>query len=280
MEANKILSADILDIIFDGRNKDYGAYELRKTYQRRLGIALLLTLAFALLLWLAIWLSGVFAEMNAKNAFKVKDIDLTEIKEEKKVEEVKPPPPPPKPEPPKIEVTKFTPPKIVKDEEVTPDEKPPEQDKLDDTKISDFNQEGEKSGDVVAPPVESKGTGEVAAPPVKDEDEDKIFTKVERDAEFPGGDNAWRRFLEKNLNPNVPVDNGAPEGTYTVVVKFVVDKEGKVSDITAESSHGYGMEEEAMKVLRKATQWKPAEQNGRIVKAYRRQPITFVVQGE
>jgi periplasmic protein TonB len=279
MDINKILKADILDIIFDGRNKEYGAYELRKGYSKRLWMALLFTVLFTLLMFGTMKLSQFFAELNANKNYKVKDVELTEVKEDKKVEEIKPPPPPPKVEPPKIEVTKFTPPKIVKDEEVKPDEKPPEQDKLDDTKIGSFNQEGIKDN-TVAPPVEEKGTGVAPAPVVKDDDADKIFTKVEREAEFPGGDAGWKRYLEKNLNANTPIDNGAPEGTYTVVIKFVVDKEGKISDVEPLSSHGFGMEQEAMKIIKKGPNWKPAEQNGRQVRAYRSQPITFVVQGE
>src|SRR6185295_12849360 len=92
----------------------------------------------------------------------VQDVALEDIKQPEKKDEPPPPPPPPK-EPPKVEVTKFTPPKIVKDEEVKPEEKPPEQEKLEDTKIGAFNQEGIKT-DVVAPPVEEKGTGVVEAP--------------------------------------------------------------------------------------------------------------------
>ena len=83
--------------------------------------------------------------------------------------------------------------------------------------------------------------------------------------------------MEKNLNPDVPIENGAPEGSYTVVVQFIVDKEGKISDVKATTNHGHGMEEEAIKVIRKGPDWIPAIQNGRQVKAYRKQPITFVV---
>ena len=90
----------------------------------------------------------------------------------------------------------------------------------------------------------------------------------------------WRAFLERNLNAEVPLNNNAPAGRYSVVIQFVVDKNGNVSDITALTSHGYGMEEEAIRVLRKAAKWEPAIQNGNQVKAYRRQPITFDVQSE
>ncbi len=106
---------------------------------------------------------------------------------------------------------------------------------------------------------------------------DKIFDKVEIEASFPGGDEAWRNFLERNINAATPAEYGAPAGTYTVVVQFVVDKEGKISDIKALTRHGYGMEAEVIKLLRKAPNWTPALQDGRHVKAYRKQPVTFQI---
>ncbi|HPH99154.1 MAG TPA: energy transducer TonB, partial [Chitinophagaceae bacterium] len=123
MEANKILNADVLDIIFDGRNKTYGAYELRRTYNKRLWAALI-TMASVCLF---VVVGGLIAKNVSKKAGPVivKDIQLEEIKTDKPPE-VPPPPPPKMPEPPKIEMAKFTPPKIVKDKEVKPDEKPPE----------------------------------------------------------------------------------------------------------------------------------------------------------
>lgn len=107
-----------------------------------------------------------------------------------------------------------------------------------------------------------------------------IFEKVETEAAFPGGEAAWRVYLEKNLNPAVPVNNGAKAGTYTVWIQFVVDKNGKVSDIKALSNHGYGMEAEVMRIIRKSPAWKPAMQFGRSVKAYRKQPVTFSIEEE
>ncbi|HRF17691.1 MAG TPA: TonB family protein, partial [Chitinophagaceae bacterium] len=168
-----------------------------------------------------------------------------------------------------------TPPKIVKDEEVKPDEKIEEI--KEDQVISTKTVESENKEQIVQAPVEDKGTQVVEVPKVSD-DENKIFTKVEVEASFPGGESAWRRYLQNNLNPNTPVDNGAPEGTYQVVVRFIVGRDGSISDVQAETSHGYGMEQEAMKIIKKGPKWTPAIQNGRNVNAYRRQPITFVVQ--
>ena len=105
----------------------------------------------------------------------------------------------------------------------------------------------------------------------------KYFEKVEIEAEFPGGIQAWRRFLEKNLNANVPAINGAPAGTYHVVVRFIVDKDGTLSDFKKETNYGYGMEEEVLRVFNKSPKWIPASDKGRNVKAYRQQPITFLV---
>ena len=109
---------------------------------------------------------------------------------------------------------------------------------------------------------------------------DNIFSKVEVEADFKGGNDAWIKFLKKNLNGDIPVDNGAPTGRYTVLVKFVVSKDGSVSNIKALTKNGYGTEEEVVRIIEKSGQWTPAIQNGKPVNAYRRQPITFLVQEE
>ncbi len=103
----------------------------------------------------------------------------------------------------------------------------------------------------------------------------RIFERVEVEASFPGGAQAWRKFLQENLNPNVPVDNGAPCGRYLIVTQFVVNKEGKVSGIKALTKEGYGMEQEVIRIMNKSGLWTPAMQNGRPVNAYRKQPVTF-----
>ncbi|MGI8951458.1 MAG: energy transducer TonB [Chitinophagaceae bacterium] len=268
MEANKILNADILDIIFEGRNKDYGAYELRKTYNKRIISALI----GMVVLCVAIYLITIVANhvgSSSKAPMTVQDVQLENVKEEKKPD-VPPPPPPPKPPPPKVEITKFTPPKIVKDVEVK--EPPPEQEKLVDTKIGTINQEGIKT-DVVAPPVEEKGTG-VVAPPKVEEDYNKEFKTVQIEAKFPGN---WTSYLQRNLNADVPVQNGAPAGNYTVVVSFLVDKEGNISEVQALNDPGYGIGAEAERVIKKGPKWIPAVQNGRNVIYRQKQPITFQV---
>src|SRR6266487_2079478 len=105
-----------------------------------------------------------------------------------------------------------------------------------------------------------------------------IFERVEVDPSFPGGEGAWREFLEHHLNTEIPIKLDAPAGTYTVWVQFIVDKEGNVSNIKPLTNFGYGMEKEALRAMNLSPKWRPAKQNGHIVKAYRKQPITFVVR--
>jgi len=121
---------------------------------------------------------------------------------------------------------------------------------------------------------------QVPPPPSYDsaKTENKIFTKVDVEASYPGGDNAWRDFLRKNLTPLVPVDYDAPSGKYTTIIKFVVSRNGTLSDIMAETNLRYGMEEEVIRIIKKSGTWIPAEQNNRKVNAYRRQPVTFLVE--
>lgn len=278
MDINKILKADVLDIIFEGRNKDYGAYDLRKTYNKRITSAILFTVAICAVFML---LSFIFKDKKATSLVIVEDVSLSNVKQEEKKPELPPPPPPPKQEPPKVEITKFTPPKIVPDEEVKEDEKPPVVEELAETKIGTVNQEGKKDEGVVEAPKEVS-TGGTAAP-VVDNDYDKIHTTVEIEAEFPGGTEAWRRHLQRNLNAEAPKDEGAPPGRYTVIVSFIVDRSGKISDVKGDfqgSGNDFGTVAEAEKVIKNGPAWKPAIQNGLNVISRKSQPITFVINEE
>ncbi|ANH82345.1 energy transducer TonB [Niabella ginsenosidivorans] len=274
MEANKILSSDLLDIVFEGRNKDYGAYELRRTYNKRIWKALVITVIAAIVIAGLVILQSKM-KSNAPQKVKMEEVTIQKIDqpEEKKEPPPPPPPPPPKQEPPpKIETKAFTPPKIVKDEEVK--QPPPVQEELKETKIGTIDQAGVKDLGVVVPPAGvDGGKGIVETKPVEKEPE--IFTKVEKDAEYPGD---WPRYLQTNLRGEVPVDNGAAPGSYQVIVQFVVDVQGNVSDVKVLKDPGYGMGDEAVRVIKRSGKWKPAIQNGRQVKAYRKQPITFQVQ--
>jgi periplasmic protein TonB len=267
MQTNNILSASLEDIIFDGRNKEYGAYYLRTTYPRRIKKALLITSSVAVLIFGGAVLAGSLKKTDTNYEISP-EMTITAVDEQKPPEKI--PEPEKQPEPELVKTEKLTPPVITPDEEVeTP---PPSQDDLVDSKIGTDKIDGKIDDGIVKPEVPDAGTGIIEKKPESDPDE--IVTFVEIDAKFNGN---WKAFLEKNLNPNVPSDNGAPAGRYPVVMQFVVDLDGNVSDIKALSSNGYGMENEAIRVLKKAAKWEPAIQNGRKVKAYRKQVITFEV---
>ena len=274
MEANKILNADILDILFEGKNKAYGAYQLRKTYNNRMFKAILAMAALLLVVGIGFLLAN-----NKKDDEGKLTITETEMSEVKKDEPPPPPPPvtpPPPPPPPEVKQIQFTPPVVKKDEDVKKDEKIEEI--VEDAQISTKTVETDNTKQKIeVAPEETKGS-EVVAPTPAPVEEDKIFTKVEQEAEFPGG--GWGKYLQKNLNANTPADNGAAAGNYTVIIRFVVAKDGSISDVTAETKLGFGMEEEAIKIIKRGPKWTPAQQNGNVVKAYRRQPITFQVLAE
>ena len=282
MDANKIANSDFLDILFEGRNKEYGAYDLRKTYIRRLTIAFgtVATIVTAVIVILSL-------NLDKKNKGKtidiVQEIQLSQIQQQK-VEApppppLPPPPPPPKSEPVKLDITKFTPPKVAPDIQVK--EPPKTQTELVDERIGSFDQEGLKTT-AVAPPVEVSGAGgkafvnvaASAAPAVK-EDYDKEFTTVQVEAKYPGN---WENFLRRNLNQDTPVDNGAPPGTYRVTVSFRVDKQGNVTEVKALNDPGYGTAQEAVRAIKASGKWEPGIQNNQKVISRKKQSIVFQVQ--
>lgn len=277
MKPEQISNADFLDIVFDGRNKDYGAYQLRRSYNHRLLLALIAPVAFTGVIFAADFVARRSAARE-KVAYNVVDVQLTEISPKEKNEPLPPPPPPPPPKmaPQKIEITKFTPPRIVKDNEVKEDEKPPEQEKLQDTRIGAINQEGAKDEGIMAPPTTAEnGKGIMNAPSARPaEDYDKTFVKVEIESEYPGGAAAWLRYLNKNMHYPDDALNNEIQGT--VLVQFIVDKEGNVSDVEAISGpETGGLRDEAIRVIKKSGTWTPAIQNGRKVKSYKKQPVIF-----
>lgn len=272
MEKLSILTADLLDILFEYRNKMYGAYELRKTYPKRVVYAITGTVLLCML-----FIGGAILAKSGKKNSRIElavDYQLDKFVEQPKP--IEPPPVPPKQEMPKLAVSQYTPPRIVRDEEVTPEDEIKEVEKLADTKIGTMNIEGANDDNIVAPPVE-KATNKVAAPKVQT-DYDDIFTIVQNAASFPGGTTEWIKYLERHLNKDIPGDNGAPVGKYPVIVSFIVAKDGSISDVKAENDPGYGTKDEAIRVIRKGPNWQPAEQNGHKVIYRHRQTITFVVE--
>ena len=266
MDTNKILQSDVLDLLFEGRNKEYGAYELRSNYSKRLLMSLAGMLA----------LSGCVIILNA---FSVKP----KAKEKVIMYEVptvcpmfvEPPivvePPKLKPKPVNIETIGFTTPRIV-DEDIKPNEELPDADKVENIKIGFANTPGENSIDIVAPPVPGESAGVIEKP--KPHEQEPIFVAVQIEAEYPGGMQAWLRYLNKTLPKYYTKDLIEQDLRGRVVVRFIVDKEGNVSDV--EGLEGpKELREAAVKVIRMSGKWTPAVQNGHKVKSYKKQPIIF-----
>jgi protein TonB len=269
MEIGNILSADVLDIIFDNRNKEYGAYDLRKNYRQRLMKATASMLLLVVLLLVAYIL---VASMKPKDNKLLVGPDVTLIEvpppPDKPVDPL--PPPPPLPPAPTVKMLALTaPPLIVEDDKVKPEDMPPPVDELENAKIGLVNAAGTDDPGIVAPVETAKGV--VAAPEKKDEAE-VIFTKVEIESKYPGGNSAWGAFLNRNLT--YPQEAADIEVQGTVYIQFIVDTEGNVSDVSAIS----GPEElrkAAVAVIKKSGKWDPAIQNGKKVKSYKKQPISF-----
>ena len=273
MQTNKILSASLIDLIFDGRNKEYGAYYLRKTYERRIKKALFITFSVAVLVVGGTALAGNSKTNTQRNIVKG-EYYIEAIPPEEKIPEPPPKEELPPPEEVQVKQEKFLDMKVVEDDKVI--DPPPSQASLIDAKIGDITIDGVPDIRIASPEV-TKGVQTGVIDKKVETETDEIAPVVQIEAKFIGD---WVRFLTRNLDPETPTKNNAPPGRYTVVVQFIVDKEGNVSDIKALTNHGFGLEAEAIRVLKKAPKWEPAIQNGYKVKAYRKQPITFDVPEE
>jgi protein TonB len=270
MDAINILQADFIDILFDGRNKTYGAYELRRFYNKRLGVAMVAMLAICL----SIFIGSVISKENRNRASVAIITDTVQlVNVDPPAAEIPPPPPPVLPEPQPVEMARFTPPVIVEDNQVNEDDLPPAVEVIDAAKIGTMNVDGSADVGIVAPPIETVGTGEALNIATPQEDWEQEFFKVEIEARFPGGPDAWRRYLERNMRyPESAQENGT-QGL--VKVQFLIDREGNISEVQALNDPGDGMAAEAVRIISNGPKWIPAEQNNRKVKYRQVQAITF-----
>ncbi|MHB1922336.1 MAG: energy transducer TonB [Chitinophagaceae bacterium] len=268
MDNNKILKADFLDILFEGKNKDYGAYELRKSYDKRLQKATILTILTCLVLILGYSVESYLAKQALLHPKPIMaDTKLQNIKVDPN-QPPPPPPPPPPPEPPKVKPQiQFTPPRVVKDNQVKPEEQPPDINKIKDQAISTVTVKGDPNG--IDPGLVPDKGGVVAAAPV-----DKVFTFVEQEPKFPGGDAALFKYLHDHIRyPAVAQEEGI-QGT--VIVQFVVGMDGKIRDVTTVGAiKGAGLEQEAIRVVKTMPAWRPGKQNGRAVSVQYNLPVHF-----
>lgn len=278
MNATNIIKSDFLDILFDGRNKDYGAYDLRRNEDRRVRNAIIGTASFALVIIGGYVVSNklMAADMHTRKDISVKETILKnlEVPEEKPL--TPPPPPVTTPPPPASSSIRVTTPTVAPDEDVDVADEMPKLDSIGNKSIGLANTVGDDVNGVESPFENGLkgGTDVVEAP--KAEEKETIFMVVEIMPSFPGGEEALARFLQKNIRyPRMAQETGI-EGR--IFVQFVVDREGKVSEVQTAGAHkGGGLEEEAMRVVKLMPNWKPGKQSGRAVSVRYSLPIGFTL---
>ena len=263
-------SISLNDLIFQGRNKEYGAYELRVGYARRMRLAIYTMGIFPLMIYL-FTLAGRTTDLSVTTPlYQFKQVMTTTSVDFDPLKKVEIAPTAQRKTPAAATSSFSSPPKITSMPD--PIRTMASQDILSTTTPGAVNLPGVPYTGVVAP-VTSLVDGSGAAASGNQE-----LRKEEVEAEFPGGEKKWMQYLERNADGEVATANEAPSGTYTVLIKFVVDTLGNIIEVYPLTNHGYGMEEEAIRVIKKGPRWVPAIQNGHRVKSYRKQPITFRVE--
>jgi protein TonB len=267
MEANQILQSDILDILFEGKNKSYGAYDLRKTYHKRIETALVVVL----LLIVAAIVSSLIADKFTSEYVAPPILSADRTIHELPKDEPKPIPLPKPISAEHVATIKINIPVIVKDEIVI--DPPADMKEIEKAQIDINTTFGRDDMDFINPPSDEVGTNVVRKPVDKKTKEDSSFTPVEIQASCPGGEKAWQPYIQKAITSQL--DSFSDTDYGTCIVQFIVDKTGKVSEVTATTMKGTKLAEIAVNTIRKGPNWTPAIQNGRYVTARRIQPVTL-----
>ena len=271
-----------VEMVFAGKNKEYGAYQLRKgTSGRNIKALLILVIAAALvggfLAWKVIEQKQAEEQQAYMEAMELAKLQQQAKKQEKKKEPVKPKIEPKKEIPVARETQKFTAPVIKKDELVKEENQVKQMDKLDEkVAVGTENKEGTK--DRLAEAVRSDIA--VAAPPPppapKPEVSNKVFDVVEEMPHFPGGPAALQAFLSSNTKyPVVAQENGV-QGR--VIVSFVVERDGSITDVKVVRSVDPSLDREATRVVKSMPRWSPGKQNGSAVRVKYTVPVVFRLQ--
>lgn len=271
-----LISNEWADIVFQGRNKVYGAYQLRRGTSKRNIVSMIFVAAVAAVAYLGLAAYNSYQEAQKAKFEAEMEASLLEAKKEAKVEK--------KTETPKVEQVQkvekvkssiaFTPPVIKKDSEVKPEEEMKTQDELEETKtaIGAFDVKGnDEAGGTVLKAVE-----EIAAPepPEHEEEQNKIFEVVEQQPQFPGGSvNGW--LADHIKYPVVAAENGI---SGRVVVQFVVERDGSVSQVRVVRGVDPSLDKEAQRVISSMPKWIPGKQNGQAVRSRFTVPVTFRLQ--
>lgn len=269
-----LISYEWTDLVFEGRNQAYGAYKLRKGTTKRNIISIVIVALAAVLLYLLLQIqSMVEANRQVENTQAVELSALQQKKKEAKVEKKEE-----TPEPQKIvervkSSVKFTAPVIKKDEEVREEDEIKLEEVAESKEaIGAFTVEGndEVGGEVL------KAKEEIAAPEPPKEEESKVFDVVEQMPSFPGGQQALMQWLSSNLQyPVIAAENGV-QGR--VIVRFVVERDGSVSNVQVVRSVDPSLDKEAVRVVSNMPNWIPGKQNGEAVRVNYTVPVMFKLQ--
>jgi protein TonB len=267
-----ILNQQWIDVVFTGRNKAYGAYELRKDNPRHTNRALVIgVVAFVFIISLKTIINKIEGFIpKATEKVKVTEVVLPPPPVNK---EVKPPPPPPEPPKPKVDQVRF-PPLVVKHDDEVREKEPPTVKELEVADPGQKDQKGDPNADIrIEEPVGNSDVKQVV-----EENPNQIFTAVEKQPGFPGGDAAFGKYLGKAIRyPAVARENNV-QGR--VILTFVVERDGSLTDIKVVRGIGSGCDEEAVRALKSSPKWTPGIQNGRPVRVQYSVPVAFSLASE
>jgi protein TonB len=269
MTSQQILQSDLLDILFEKRNKLYGAYLLRKNYPMELGKALGITLLLVLAL---IFLGG-----SSESGQKI-DIVGPEYKVSSVVipDEVKPEPPKPKVEEPaapqQVKTEVFTTKINTVDKTVEP---LATQNELNASAIGSDRIDGPPSPGIQPPQLPPVNNGGAGTADIAIEKKDPPLPN--RQPQFPGGTEAWLNFLSKHLRPPQDLEPGEKRMCQ---IRFSVDEQGLITNFQVVQSGGSEFDNEVIRVLKKMPKWLPAIQNGKPAAVSFTQPVTFAAAEE
>lgn len=272
-----LISRDWTEMVFEGRNKEYGAYRLRKNAGKRNLYSLITIFIAALAIWGGISLVK-FVESRTKTVAQTSVAELSALNQPKKKAEVKQQQKVKLEQPEKVvervkSSVKFTAPVIKNDDEVKPEDELKTQDELMNTKTAigalDVKGNDDANGEVL------KIKEAVAQPEPKPEVE-KVFDVVEQMPSFPGGPSALMEWLSNNVKyPVVAQENGV-QGR--VVVSFVVERDGSITDVKVVRGVDPSLDKEASRVVRAMPRWIPGKQNGSAVRVKYNVPVAFRLQ--
>ncbi len=282
MDNAQLAKASLNDIVFEGRNKAYGAYYLRRIYGQHVTRALIIGAFFLGLLVIIPAVARYLEEHKPKEELNLKENKLIDAPPLDNTQPPPPPPPPastppppPPPDPPKVNSIKFTPPEVAKDKEVRQEEDVPDVKEIKDQNIGVKTVKG---GLDEAPDLSGlSGEGKAAAP-VAEVVEDKVYTYVEQMPQLPGGggQQAIVDAIKKAYRyPAVDMRNQI-EGR--VFAKFTVDENGGLTDVEVVKGLSSTIDAETIRAIKTLPKFIPGKQNGRAVKVSFTVPISLKIQ--